>query len=121
AAHRGAAVRPRLAAHLGGAVLRAPRRLLAVHQARGAHRMSKDGNAAADAFRVTPWMNRLGRWTCDRPRLMRRIAGFETRLLADRLSAIPILAPVWITGLARSGTTIVMEILAAHPDVATQY
>jgi hypothetical protein len=83
--------------------------------------MSKDGNVAADAFRVTPWMNRLGRWTCDRPRLMRRIAGFETRLLADRLSAIPILAPVWITGLARSGTTILLEILGAHPDVATQY
>src|SRR5690606_30377435 len=85
------------------------------------HRMNGKAGEAADPFRVTPWMNWLGRWTCDRPRLMRRLAAFENRLLAERLSVIGIEAPIWITGLARSGTTILLEILAAHPDVATQY
>jgi hypothetical protein len=83
--------------------------------------MNGKAGEAADPFRVTPWMNWLGRWTCDRPRLMRRLAAFENRLLAERLSVIGIEAPIWITGLARSGTTILLEILAAHPDVATQY
>lgn len=41
----------------------------------------------------------------------------ETSLLAKRLS--PIDRPIFITGLARSGSTLLLEFLAAHAHVAT--
>jgi hypothetical protein len=43
----------------------------------------------------------------------------ETRLLADPLAAVPLSRPVYVCGLARSGSTLLHEILAAHPGVAT--
>ncbi|MBN1855204.1 MAG: sulfotransferase [Pirellulales bacterium] len=43
----------------------------------------------------------------------------ETVSLGDRLRQIPIDRPVYISGLARSGTTILLELLSRHPDVAT--
>lgn len=59
-------------------------------------------------------------------RLMRATAGFwtrlgnlETRTLGRELDAADVVAPVYVTGLARAGTTIVTEMLAAHPQVAS--
>jgi hypothetical protein len=40
-------------------------------------------------------------------------------VLADELAPIGIEQPVFISGLARSGSTVLLEILAQHPDVAT--
>ncbi|MBX3500498.1 MAG: sulfotransferase [Alphaproteobacteria bacterium] len=51
--------------------------------------------------------------------LMRRIGDFETRRLAPELDGVAIRAPIFICGLARSGTTILLETLAAHPDTVT--
>ena len=42
----------------------------------------------------------------------------ETRLLF-RYNNISIEKPIYITGLARAGTTITLEMLSKHPDVAT--
>jgi hypothetical protein len=47
-------------------------------------------------------------------RLSRRLAP-----LRRRLSALPIDRPVFITGLARSGTTLLLSLLAKVPGVAT--
>jgi len=49
--------------------------------------------------------------------LFRRLCGLETRLVHHRLK--PVHDPVYICGLARSGTTITLEILNSHPDVAS--
>ena len=72
-----------------------------------------------DRFRVEPWVDVIGgaveRW----PGLWRRLAAAETRRLTDAIGAIEIRAPIFICGLARSGTTILLECLAAHPDTAT--
>lgn len=44
--------------------------------------------------------------------MLRRAADLETRILGSKLAAIPIETPVFITGLARSGTTLLLELLA---------
>lgn len=53
------------------------------------------------------------------PWLMRRGAAFESRLLRRRLDAIQIDRPVFVTGLARSGTTMLLELLSQAHGVAT--
>lgn len=51
--------------------------------------------------------------------LMQRFGDFETKWLRSRLAQINIDRPVFIAGLARSGTTIVLEKLTSLPGVAT--
>jgi hypothetical protein len=51
--------------------------------------------------------------------LLRRIGDWETQFLGARLTAIPLERPVFVTGLARSGTTLLLELLAAIDGVAT--
>jgi hypothetical protein len=44
----------------------------------------------------------------------------ETRVLKEQLAAIVIRKPVYVCGLARSGSTLLHEIVASAPGVATQ-
>lgn len=43
----------------------------------------------------------------------------ETLFLSKRISNFNDENPIYITGLARAGTTIILEMLSKHPDVAT--
>lgn len=70
-------------------------------------------------FQVEPWLDWLGGWIARRPNLMRRIGDFETRRLAEELGPVSIRAPIFICGLARSGSTILLECLAEHGETAT--
>jgi hypothetical protein len=70
-------------------------------------------------FQVAGWMDKLGTILCQRQRVMRAAAGWESRLLRERLDRQPLTAPLWITGLARSGSTILLELLASHPELAS--
>ena len=57
---------------------------------------------------------------CQKSRfLLRRIADWETRLLQSELETIRLESPVFITGLARSGTTLLLELLASVSGFAT--
>ena len=47
------------------------------------------------------------------------LGNLESRVLRERIEAVPIDRPVYVAGLARSGSTILLEFLAAHPHVAT--
>jgi hypothetical protein len=47
------------------------------------------------------------------------LAQLESAVLASDLKAIPLTMPIFICGLARSGSTLLHEIVATHPDVAT--
>lgn len=71
------------------------------------------------AFQVDPWVHYLGSLVENRERLWRRLGGWETRLLSDSLSEVSVEQPVYIAGLARSGTTKLLEVLDWHPDVVT--
>ncbi len=43
---------------------------------------------------------------------------FETMTLLSTIRKLRIYKPIYITGLARAGTTIVLEMLSKHPDLA---
>ncbi|REK19479.1 MAG: sulfotransferase [Planctomycetota bacterium] len=47
-----------------------------------------------------------------------RLGGLETRALHARLDGIAVDRPIYVAGLARSGSTILLEVLAAQQDVA---
>lgn len=53
------------------------------------------------------------------PWLLQRVAALESRVLRRRLETVRIDRPVFVTGLARSGTTMLLELLAQADDVAT--
>jgi len=59
----------------------------------------------------------LGRFHDRTRRLWLWLSGLETRMAGSGLPA-SVERPVYICGLARSGTTIILEMLAEHPDVA---
>jgi Sulfotransferase family len=54
-----------------------------------------------------------------RPALLLRLGRWEASWAADDLARQSIDRPIYVTGLARSGSTILLELLAAHADVAT--
>jgi hypothetical protein len=43
----------------------------------------------------------------------------ESNLIAEELSQVRLKAPIYVCGLARSGTTLLHEVISAHPSVAT--
>lgn len=70
-------------------------------------------------FEVEPWIDRLGGLACRVPGLWRRLGDFETACLGRTLDDVPVTAPIFVCGLARSGTTILLECLTAHGDSAS--
>jgi hypothetical protein len=53
------------------------------------------------------------------PGMFRALGRFETRCIGDELRDVHIDRPIYVCGLARAGTTILLESLAAHPDIAS--
>lgn len=74
--------------------------------------------SATDAFRVEPWLHRLSGIVARHPRVWIRLGNLESRLLADDLDEVALTAPIYVAGLARSGSTLLLEVLARHADVA---
>lgn len=74
---------------------------------------------APEGFAVTPWVHWLGRSIARHPRRWIAIGELETRTVAEQIAAVTVRAPIYIAGLARSGSTILLEKLARHPHVAT--
>ncbi|HEX6984860.1 MAG TPA: sulfotransferase, partial [Planctomycetaceae bacterium] len=81
------------------------------------------GTTSADrldrAFRVPLSSHLFGGAVHGFRRFWVRLGNLESRVLTDRLQGIPIDRPIFIAGLARSGTTILLEALARHPRVVT--
>ncbi len=71
------------------------------------------------AFRVSGFDHVLGGLIERFPGFWIGLGNLETRALADEIASVPVTAPIYVAGLARAGTTIALEILAAHGDVAT--
>ncbi len=80
---------------------------------------SKPSDTAIESFAVPTWMHRVGGWQHRHPAAAIRLGNFDTRMATDAIADIDIRAPIYVAGLARSGTTILLELLAAHPDVGT--
>ena len=79
--------------------------------------MADDSTDAA--FQVSGFDHFLGGLIANHPRFWIGLGNLETKALADEIAPVAIEAPVYVTGLARAGTTITLEILAVHPDVST--
>ena len=75
--------------------------------------------AAVDGFQVPRMSAMLSALVHRYPRLWIRIGDAETRSLADALADVPVREPVYIAGLARAGSTILLELVAATPGVVT--
>lgn len=75
--------------------------------------------ARLDAFQVTPWVQFCGRMVARNTALWIRLGNLETKLRAADIEDIRIDRPVFVCGLARAGTTIVLETLARHPALAS--
>ncbi len=65
------------------------------------------------------WIDRLGGFVERTAGLWVKLGGVESNAMRGELDATPVDRPIYIAGLARSGSTILLELLAAHPDVAT--
>jgi hypothetical protein len=74
----------------------------------------------ASIFEVSGNMAFFSWLVCEHPGLWKTIGNLETSIVADKLDAIKIEKPVYVSGLARSGSTILLEILAQTPGLVSQ-
>jgi hypothetical protein len=81
--------------------------------------MGEQAAGPVEGFETTPWIDRLGGFIARHQGLWTRIGNLESRLLADELTEVRIRQPIYVAGLARSGSTILLELLARHPDLVS--
>ena len=65
------------------------------------------------------WLDLLGRLTDRAGGLARRLGNLESSFHRDTLDDIAIDRPIHVAGLARSGSTMLLEMMASHADTAT--
>jgi hypothetical protein len=75
--------------------------------------------APASPFHVPLALHVLGGLVHRHPRVWLWLGRRESAQLADELARRPVRAPIFVCGLARSGSTLLHEAVAAHPGVAT--
>ena len=80
---------------------------------------SKPSSAAASPFAVPWFVHQLGGLVDRHPKFWLWLARRETGWLGERLSSISVRMPIYVCGLARSGSTILHEIISAAPGVAS--
>jgi hypothetical protein len=72
-----------------------------------------------DGFRVTLGSHWLSRLVHRYPSIWKRLGSWETASVAQQIADVEVTRPVFVAGLARSGSTVLLEFLARHPQVAT--
>jgi hypothetical protein len=75
----------------------------------------------AESFRVEPWVHYLGGFVQRSRGFWKWLGNMESGLLAGDLAAAEVRQPVYVTGLARSGSTLLLELLNRHPDLIAHY
>ena len=65
------------------------------------------------------WLDALGGFIERTAGFWQKLGELESSSHRTELDAIPIDRPIYVAGLARSGSTILLELLAARPGVAT--
>ncbi len=67
-----------------------------------------------------PLFDRLvGAFAARWPRFMQRLGDWETSAVHDEIAEQRIVRPVYVCGLARAGSTVLLELLAAAPEFTT--
>ena len=75
--------------------------------------------AASDGFQVSGINALVSALVHRYPRLWIRIGDAETRELSSVIADVPVREPIYIAGLARAGSTILLELVAATEGVIT--
>ena len=75
--------------------------------------------ARTDGFEVAGWVDALGGFIARHQRFWIGLGNLESKLMAGDLAEVPIEGPLYVSGLARSGSTILLEALARHEHTAT--
>jgi hypothetical protein len=81
--------------------------------------MSACGANDNPAIDVPAWLHLLGGLVDRHPGFCKRLGRLESSSLYPDLDRVQVVMPIFICGLARSGTTLLHEVVAAHPSVAT--
>jgi hypothetical protein len=68
---------------------------------------------------VARWVDRVGGHIARHRSLWVRLGNLETRALADKIRPIRIRQPIYVAGLARAGSTLLLEVLAQHRETTT--
>lgn len=74
---------------------------------------------STDAFHVPLGRHVMSGFVHHARWLWRGLGNFETSLVRAQVEQTPIVKPIFVSGLARSGTSVLIEIIASHPSVAT--
>jgi hypothetical protein len=77
------------------------------------------GRGKESPFYVPPVLDLLGAWVEHQPQLWIGLGRLESSLLAQRTRSVAVRKPVYVCGLARSGSTLLHEVLASCPGVTT--
>ncbi|MGI9498739.1 MAG: sulfotransferase [Geminicoccaceae bacterium] len=77
--------------------------------------MASDGSD----FDVAGWVDRLGGHMERHPNFWIRLGNLESRILKDEIAGVQVRAPIYVAGLARSGSTFLLEALAGHDETVT--
>jgi hypothetical protein len=93
--------------------------LLRIMRSRRHKQEENSAESSAVSFSVDPATQLLGMLAGSMPALWVGMGRIESRLLRSRLKQIEVDRPVFVTGLARAGTTLLLEFLADLPGVAT--
>lgn len=75
--------------------------------------------ARSTTVHLPPVLHLQSRFFAATRKLWHRLGEFESSVLNEELEQVPILKPVYISGLARSGTTILTEMLNRHPELTS--
>jgi hypothetical protein len=86
---------------------------------RGTSRLGRSTVDKDSPFYVPPALDVLGRMTSRFQQLWLWLGKVESILLAPQISEISITKPIYVCGLARSGSTLLHEVLSSHGSVAT--
>lgn len=65
------------------------------------------------------WIDHLGRFFAKHRRLMVSLGNLESRFVSEALGDVAIRSPIYVAGIARSGSTLLLEILNRVSQVVT--
>ena len=74
---------------------------------------------ASGGMEMPRWLDALGSFIDRTAGFWQKLGDLESSSHRAELDAIPIDRPIYVAGLARSGSTILLELLAGRPQVAT--
>lgn len=69
-------------------------------------------------FKFPVPMYYLARFFYNRPKFNLKLSKKETKIMQKKIVNLKVEKPIYVTGLARAGSTVTVEMIGKHPDVA---